>query len=225
MGLETALVIALSAAFVLGVEHAFEPDHVVAISTMIARSNRISKSLLTGWLWGLGHTAMLLVVGILVLLLRVRFPMNISGYFELFVGVMLVLLGVWTINRLWRGKFHSHVHTHDGEAHAHLHSHAEGASHDHAHIPFSVWIVHGLAGSGALVVLTMSTIGNPIDGVFFIASFGIGLILAMSLIASALSVPSIFGGKLSSRIRPVFSAGAGVLSITLGVFVIVSFII
>lgn len=222
--METTLVIALSAAFALGVEHAFEPDHVVAVSTMASRSNIISRSLVTGWLWGLGHTVSLLIAGILVLLLRVQFPLSISGYFELVVGVMLILLGVWTIIRLRREKFHFHVHTHAGRTHAHLHSHAEGASHDHAHVPFFVGIVHGLAGSGALVVLTMSTMANAIDGVLFIASFGIGLILAMSLIASTLSVPSILGGRYSSLIRPVFSTCAGLLSITLGVFTISAFL-
>jgi ABC-type nickel/cobalt efflux system permease component RcnA len=221
--LETQLLVALSAAFVLGVEHAFEPDHVVAVSTIATQSRRVSRSLLTGWLWGLGHTVTLLVAGTLVLLLRVQFPMSISNSFELVVGVMLIVLGVWTIHRLRKSRFHFHAHTHHGETHAHVHSHAEGVSHDHAHVPFSVGIVHGLAGSGTLVVLTMSTMANPIDGVFFIASFGIGLILAMSLIASAISAPSILGGRFSSLIKPVFSAGAGILSITLGIFIISGF--
>jgi ABC-type nickel/cobalt efflux system permease component RcnA len=223
--LETTLVIALSTAFALGVEHAFEPDHVVAVSTMAARSTGINRALVTGWLWGLGHTATLLVAGILVLLLRIQFPTEIAGSFELVVGIMLIVLGIWTISRLRREKFHFHVHTHNGRTHAHLHSHAEGPSHDHAHIPFLVGIVHGLAGSGALVVLTMSTMANAIDGVFFIASFGIGLILAMSLIASTLSVPSILGGRLSLLVRPIFSASASLLSMTLGVFIIFGFLI
>jgi len=149
--------------------------------------------------------------------------MAVSGYFESIVGVMLILLGIWTVNKLRREKFHFHVHTHDGNTHTHLHSHAEGPAHDHAHVPFSVGIVHGLAGSGALVVLTMSTMANAIDGVLFIAFFGIGLIFAMSLIASALSLPSIFGGRVSSFIKPVFSAGAGLVSIVLGVVIVSGF--
>jgi len=221
--LETELAIALSAAFVLGVEHAFEPDHVVAVSTIAIQCKAMSKSLLTGWLWGLGHTAILLAAGILVLLLRVQFPTSIRGSFELIVGVMLIVLGIWTMNRLRREKFHFHVHTHEGRTHAHLHSHAEGSSHDHAHVSFSVGMVHGLAGSGALVVLTMSAMTNVVDGVFFIASFAIGLVLAMSLIASAISAPSILGGRLSSLIKPAFSAGAGVISIALGIFIISGF--
>lgn len=221
--MDAAFILALSAAFALGVGHAFEPDHVVAVSTIAAQSKAITKALLTGWLWGLGHTTTLLIAGILVLSFRVQFPTSISNSFELIVGVMLVVLGTWTLSRLRRGKFHLHVHSHDGKTHAHLHSHIEGPSHDHAHIPFSVGIVHGLAGSGALVILAMSTMTGVIDGVFFIVFFGAGLIFAMSLIASALSVPSILGGKLSSLVRPVFSTGAGILSIALGVFVIFGF--
>jgi ABC-type nickel/cobalt efflux system permease component RcnA len=223
--LETTFIIALSAAFALGVEHSFEPDHVVAVSTIVAQSKAITKSLLTGWLWGLGHTTVLLIAGILVLLFRVQFPPGISSSFELIVGVMLVILGIWTLSKLKRGKFHFHVHTHDSKTHAHVHSHAEGPSHEHAHLPFSVGIVHGLAGSGALVILAMSTMTGVIEGVFFMVFFGAGLIFAMSLIASALSVPSVLGGKLSSLIRPVFSAGAGSLSVALGIFVIFGFFI
>ncbi len=223
--METRFILALSAGFALGVEHAFEPDHVIAVSTIAAQSKTITRSLLTGWLWGLGHTAILLIAGILVLLFRVQFPTSISSSFELIVGVMLVVLGAWTLSRLRSGKFHLHVHSHVGKTHAHLHSHIEGPSHDHAHIPFSVGIVHGLAGSGALVILAISTMTGVIDGVFFILFFGAGLIFAMSLIASALGVPSILGGKLSSLIRPTFSAGAGILSIGLGIFVIFGFFI
>jgi len=221
--LETTFIIALSAAFALGVEHSFEPDHVVAVSTIVVQSKAITKSLLTGWLWGLGHTAVLLIAGILVLLYRVQFPPSISSSFELIVGVMLVILGIWTLSKLRRGKFHFDVHTHDGRTHAHIHSHAEGPSHEHAHLPLSVGMVHGLAGSGALVILAMSTMTGVIEGVFFMVFFGAGLIFAMSLIASALSVSSVLGGKLSSLIRPVFSAG--LLSVVLGIFVIFGFFV
>ena len=218
--MDMAFAIALSAAFVLGVEHAFEPDHVVAVSTIVTQSRGLIRSLLTGSLWGLGHTLALLTAGILAILLRVRLPTNISATFELFVGLMLVILGVWAVLNAKKQKLHFHVHSHNGRTHAHLHSHKEGESHDHPHVPFSVGVIHGLAGSGAMVVLAMSTMADIAQGLFFIAAFGGGLIFAMSMIGSALNLPISLGGKLPGLIGSVFSVGAGLLSLALGAFVV-----
>jgi len=218
-----SIIIALSAAFILGVQHAFEPDHVVAISTITTRSRSILRSLVTGSLWGLGHTVTLLIAGMLLILLKVQLPMSVAASFELGVGLMLIVLGIWALVTLKKRKLHLHVHSHEGKDHAHFHSHAETESHQHAHVPFSVGIVHGLAGSGAMVILVMSTMTNLLQGFLFIASFGLGLIIAMSLIASALGLPSVFGGKSSALISSILSGGAGLLSMGLGAFILLSF--
>ena len=221
--LDIPITIAVSAAFVLGAQHALEPDHVVAISTMATRNSSILRSLMTGSIWGLGHTIALLVVGMLLILLRVQLPLSIANSFELAVGFMLVVLGLWTLASMKEKKLHLHTHSHNGATHTHIHSHSETESHEHAHVPFSVGVVHGLAGSGAMVVLVMSSMTDVLQGFFFIVSFGLGLILAMSLIASVLGVPSALGGKLSAVIGPLFSSGAGLLSMSLGTFIILSF--
>lgn len=221
--LDMTLIIALSAAFVLGVEHAFEPDHVVAVSTIVAQSRGLVKSIVTGSLWGLGHTVALLIAGIIVILLRVQFPTGISTVFETIVGFMLVILGIWAIINVRKNRLHFHVHAHDGKTHVHLHSHRETESHDHKHLPFSVGVVHGLAGSGALVILVMSTMVDIRQGLFFIIAFGGGSILAMSMISSALSLPLTFGGKLSTWLGTLFSTGAGILSLILGILVVFRF--
>jgi len=221
--LDMTLIIALSAAFVLGLEHAFEPDHVVAVSTIAAQNKGLIKSIATGSLWGLGHTVALLIAGIIVILLRVQFPAGISTAFETAVGFMLIILGVWAILNVRKNKMHFHVHAHDGKTHVHLHSHRETESHDHKHIPFSVGLVHGLAGSVALVILVMSTMADITQGLFFIAAFGGGSILAMSMISSALTLPLTFGGKVSKSVPTIFSTGTGILSLILGVLVVFRF--
>lgn len=221
--LDAALLVALSAAFVLGVEHSFEPDHIVAVSTIATQSRGLGRSLLTGSLWGLGHTLALLVAGMLVILLRVQLPLNISAEFEFLVGIMLLLLGLWTVVNLKRKKLHFHAHSHDGKLHAHLHSHRDDETHNHPHVPLSVGVVHGLAGSGALVVLVMSTMAGVFQGLAFIAAFGVGLIVAMSLISSMLSLPVSFGGRFAHVTGFVFQAGAGCLSLALGVLVLVGY--
>jgi sulfite exporter TauE/SafE len=180
---------------------------------------------MTGSIWGLGHTITLLVAGMLLILLKVQLPSSIADSFELAVGFMLIVLGIWAIASMKKKKLHLHTHSHDGATHTHIHSHSETESHEHAHVPFSVGIIHGLAGSGALVVLVMSSMTDVVQGFFFIASFGLGLILAMSLIASALGVPAALGGKSSALIGPLFSGGAGLLSVALGTLIILGFFV
>src|SRR5438093_8946431 len=149
----------LGLGFLLGLRHALEPDHVVAVSTIISRNNSIARSSLAGTLWGLGHTASLLICGGVVLALRLSVPDRVVASAESAVAVMLVLLGV---NALWQwakaSKLHIHVHTHDGRRHIHFHMHrtASTAVHTHHHVfkfgvrSFLIGMVHGLAGSGAL---------------------------------------------------------------------------
>jgi ABC-type nickel/cobalt efflux system permease component RcnA len=221
--LDGTLAVLLSAAFVLGLGHSFEPDHVVAVSTIVSQGRGLVRSVVTGSLWGLGHTMSLLVVGVLVMLLRLQFPATIAKVFDTLVGVMLVVLGLWTVLKVRRDRMHLHVHTHDGKAHSHLHSHRESLSHEHKHIPFSVGIVHGLAGSGALLILAMATMSSITEVLSFMAAFGGGLVLAMSLISSVLSLPTRIGGKLSATVGSLFPASAGVLSLALGILVVLGF--
>lgn len=222
--LDAALLVALSAAFLLGLEHSIEPDHVVAVSTIVTQSRSPVRSLLAGSLWGLGHTLTLLIAGLVVILLRVQLPTTISIVFEFGVGLMLVALGIWTVVNVRRRKLHFHVHSHDGKLHAHLHSHSDGPAHDHLHIPFSVGIVHGLAGSGALIVLVMSTMANATSGLLFIAAFGAGLVIAMSVIGSALNAPISLGGGFAERTGFVLQVGTGLLSTVLGASVVIGFV-
>jgi len=150
----------------------------------------------------------------------VRMPAIISSAFDYAVGLMLILLGVWAVVNVRRQRLHFHVHSHDGKLHAHLHSHKKNSNHDHAHIPFSVGMVHGLAGTGALVVLVMSTIGAVTEGLFFIAAFGGGLIIAMAIISCVLTLPISYGGRFEELLRFALQAGAGVLSMVLGTLVL-----
>lgn len=220
--LDMSIIIALSAAFILGVQHAFEPDHVVAISTITMRNRSILRSLVTGSVWGLGHTLTLLVAGLLFIVLKMQLPASIADSFELGVGFMLIVLGIWAIVSLKEKKLQPHAQS-QNRSHAHIHSYARSAFREHAHVPFSVGIVHGLAGSGALVILVMSSMTNVVQGFSFIAPFGVGLIFAKSMIASALGLPSAFGGKSSDLIGLLLSAAAGFLSVALGTFILLGF--
>ncbi len=216
--------IALGAAFALGVTHTLEPDHVLAVSTIVSQSRTPLNSVLAGSVWGVGHTLALLIAGLIVILLRLHVPVGMESMFDGVVGVMLVGLGLWVLLNLQKRKVHFHWHDHEGVRHIHFHSHARSEVHDHAHMPLLVGVVHGLAGSGILTVIAMSTMGSLYEASLFIACFGVGLVLGMTFISSALSLPK-FMGHGSTMIGYIFSMASGSLSVILGLFMLWMFLI
>src|SRR5215467_11978144 len=121
----------LGIGLVFGLKHATEVDHVVAISTIVSRHKSVFRSAVVGALWGAGHTASLLVVGAIVLLLRVAIPERVSGWLEFGVALMIIGLG---ISALWRAlrkgtQIHVHEHSHDGLTHKHIHFHEQEKKH------------------------------------------------------------------------------------------------
>jgi sulfite exporter TauE/SafE len=212
----------LSLGFVLGLRHALDSDHLAAVSTVLAERPSWRASGLVGLSWGVGHTAVLLFVGAIVLVLRVPIPEPLAVAAEGIVGVMLVVLGGLLGLKLVRERWHLHHHDHDGRHHVHLHSHRDSQDHGHAHWwreslrPLCIGMAHGLAGSAALLLLVVASAESVVDGLLYIAVFGCGSILGMMLIGFALSVPVVWSWRLG---RPLFLAVQGIASvgsITLG---------
>ena len=152
--------------FVIGLRHAIEADHVAAVASLTSRSKSLSAAARLAAAWGLGHTLMLFAVGSVVISLDSVIPEQVAQYIELAVGMMLVWLGFDVLKRLIRERIHFHAHRHDGKVtHFHAHSHAgEGthhrSPHDHRHAgmrsrAFVVGLMHGMAGSAALILLTL----------------------------------------------------------------------
>ncbi len=156
-------------ASVAGVGHAFEPDHLLAVGSLISRRDTLAEALRDGVYWGLGHTTTLVVVGSVILLGRVTFLT--SGYFEAAVGLMLVVMG---ISRLLDQR-RAAAKVRPGVA--------------PSRAAYAVGLLHGLAGSGALVLLVMSEIRNPWLSVLYFLVFGTGSILGMFIVAGLCSVP------------------------------------
>ena len=146
------LVTLFSYALILGLFHAFEGDHITAVSTITFESNKPS---LAGLFWGVGHTLVLLIAGGIVLLLGVAVPESFANMFEGFAGMLLLLLGVSVILKIKKDRLHVHSHSHDGSKHIHMHSHEKSLLHRHEHKSFIFGIFHGLAGSGALLLLIL----------------------------------------------------------------------
>jgi|HubBroStandDraft_3_1064219.scaffolds.fasta_scaffold01237_9 ABC-type nickel/cobalt efflux system permease component RcnA len=185
----------------LGMRHALEADHVAAVASLATRSKGVGGTVLQGVAWGLGHTLTLLAVGGVCLLLRAAISERVAAALEGAVGVMLLLLGADILWRLRRRRVHLHVHRHDdGTVHLHAHRHAPGEAHDpdhHLHThprgfpvrALLVGLVHGLAGSAALLLVAATTLSSAWLGVLYIAVFGAGSIIGMALLSVVIALP------------------------------------
>ena len=212
----------------LGMEHALDPDHVVAVSTMISQHRTLGRSSLVGVFWGLGHTATLFLVGLAVILFRVRIPDWLAPVAELAVGLVLLALGTCIVRRYFAEKVHAHVHRHGGEVHVHFHSHAGGEAHDHAHATpqhrtsLLVGMVHGLAGSAALMLLVLASIRTPGLGLLYILTFGIGSIVGMLGLSALIGLPFSLIGRRHATAHQTLRLTAGAASAAYGLFLITS---
>lgn len=206
----------------LGMEHALDADHVVAISTIVSESRSLFRSLLIGVLWGIGHTATLLVVGLLVLYLRIPVPFWVAFSAELVVGLILILLGLQILWKHNKRRIHAHSHRHGDALHIHFHAHETTAAHTHEHggphgrKSLLVGAVHGLAGSAALMLLVLSTIRSPLIGGFYILMFGLGSILGMLAVSALIGLPFLLTLGRFQRLHAGARVLAGVLSIAVG---------
>lgn len=208
--------------FVLGMEHATDADHLVAVSTLVGRSRRLLSSARVGVMWGLGHTFTLLLAGLAILLLKVTIPPKVALGAEFAVGAMLVLLGALVLREAAKARpwhLHRHPHHHPQAEHRHLHLHWGEEEHGHGHglRPFLVGTVHGLAGSAALTLLVLSTIDSPLLGVVYILVFGLGSILGMMFFSGLIGLPFLLASR--ERFRLLYGGVrvvAGVLSIAIG---------
>jgi len=214
---------ALVLGFILGTKHALDADHVVAVSAIVSRDPRPLRAALAGAFWGIGHTITLFLAGILVLVFKLTIPDHLALSLEFLVGVVLVALGAQIFWEYWRTRYHPHRHE-SGEAHLHLHTHPKGNDH---HLTgrqgksLLVGMVHGLAGSAALVLLVLGTTDSLLEGAAYILVFGLGSVLGMMLLSTALALPLRLSAKGSGNLNKHIRLLAGGVSIFLGTLVMV----
>ena len=220
--MEPSLYAAFGLGLILGIKHALDADHLIAVSTIVSEHKSLKWASLIGAFWGLGHTTTLFIVGVVVIGLRLTIPTKVALGLEFLVALMLVGLGA---NILWRSfgieKIHLHTHSHNPETHTHFHLHG-GREEDHAHThpfrsmrkPFLVGMVHGLAGSAALMLLVLTTIPSAPAGLAYIVIFGVGSVGGMLLLSSMIGLPFILTAQRFTRLNRwirVIAGGASVL--------------
>ncbi|HZO82600.1 MAG TPA: hypothetical protein VFB33_12980 [Candidatus Binataceae bacterium] len=268
----------------LGMRHATDADHVIAVSAIVTRERRLGVAARIGLCWGVGHTLTILIVGMLIIVFKVSIPPRIGRAMEFAVAVALILLGIPAVMTLARRALarlfrwesvtaptiivHSHPHSH-GAAHAHRHPHvhvvggvevgardsalpfssgdgpkrespAAGGPHvehrDHRLPPqampalaqagtrfpqakaFGVGLVHGLAGSAAIALLVLSAIPNPLWGVLYLVVFGLGTIIGMIIVTTAIGMPLMVAAERAAGLNRALALGSGLLSFGFGAF-------
>jgi ABC-type nickel/cobalt efflux system permease component RcnA len=221
--MEFTLLSVLALGFILGIKHAVEPDHVIAVSTIASKSKKIWHASLAGVFWGIGHTATLFIVGITFILMKGEIPETLAMSLEFLVGIMLVYLGVTTILSL--RNVHVHEHEHDGEEHKHIHSHQHEGNHNHIHehkkvslfTSMLIGLVHGLAGSGAMILLTMSTVKDIWEAVMYILIFGVGTVIGMLFFTTIIGIPFVFS-KQRLTVNKALTVTMGAISTVFGMY-------
>ncbi|PLT29559.1 urease accessory protein UreH domain-containing protein [Peribacillus deserti] len=198
----------LGLGFVLGIKHAIEPDHVIAVSTIASQSKKLSRSSLAGVFWGIGHTATLFIVGIILLVMKGQIPEKWAMSLEFLVGIMLVYLGITTITSL--KKIHVHQKEHNSESS----NKAENLSYLKS---MFIGFVHGLAGSGAMVLLTMSTVNTVLESAIYIFIFGFGTVFGMLFFTTILGIPFIFSANRVG-LNKTLTQFTGVISTVFGIY-------
>jgi len=235
--------------FFLGMRHATDPDHVIAVSTIVTRQRTLGGGVLIGGLWGLGHTLTIIVVGGAIIVFSVVIPPTLGLTMEMSVALMLVVLGLWNLtgivqtlrDQLGGGTgLHAHVHRHGDYAHSHRHGHG---SQDHGHRedatpqawldrhlgglgpyqllrPLVVGLVHGLAGSAAVALLVLTTISHPGWAMAYLVLFGIGTIVGMMLITVIIAAPMAYASRRLTYVERHLRVASGLLSLGFGLFLV-----
>lgn len=222
----------LSLAFVIGMGHALETDHLAAVSTMLARKGNRRALIARGAFWGLGHTLALFGFCAAVVLFGLTVSGRTQAGLEFAVSAMIVALGAQTLWRLYRDRIHVHVHEHGGEKHLHAHSHKGEtaphvrARHDHSHRrtnakALGVGLLHGAAGSGALLVLTISATHSVGQALAYFAVFGLGSMAGMVALSAVVSFPLMLAQRGATWLRNGTSTAIGVAALWIGAVIMV----
>jgi len=240
----------LALGFVLGMRHATDPDHVIAVTTIVSRQRSLRHAAWVGALWGLGHTITILAVGSAIILFGLVIPPRVGLSMEFSVGLMLVLLGVLNLSGIMRwmteaftpvspgNLAHPHAHGEFADGHTHGNGSAEQCTEEAANPvgridrvfgrmgfyqtvrPLAVGIVHGLAGSAAVALLVLATIRVPSWAIFYLLVFGFGTVTGMMLITAAIAVPFKVSESRFVRFHRGLGLASGFVSVAFGLFLV-----
>lgn len=229
---DTTSLITLALGFALGLRHATDADHIVAVGTLVSGAGGARSGAKIGACWGAGHLLTILALGSALVMLRVKIPPRMESVLELMVALALMALGIRTIRRCLTGRFHFHNHRHGEHVHAHLHFHSAGeARHEHIRhsssisrhrAPLLLGMAHGLAGTAGLALLVLTSIPTRALSILYLLVFGLGALAGMAafglVLGGALALPLAHATprlRWLNGMRLLAGAGSGALGVTL----------
>jgi len=207
----TTLVLVIGVAILLGLRHATDPDHLAAVTTLIASTERRARDAARlGLAWGAGHALTLFALGVPIVLYRAYLPEAVQRGAETAIGFLIAGLAVWLLVRWRRGAFHAHTHAHGGRSHAHLHSHA-AEPHEHARSrtplgAFAVGLLHGIGGSAGVGILLVSTIDGTALSIGALGILAACTAVSMTLLTTGFGLT--LGGRSIGRLAPALGAAS-----------------
>ncbi len=211
----------------IGMQHAFEADHLAAVAAVSVRHGSRRALLLRGGVWGLGHTITLLSICGALLLLGETIQPRTEAMLEFAVGIMVILLGLNVLHKIWRRRPHFHIHEHAaGEQHMHMHLHESDvahaqSSHNHAHHNLGlrralmIGMMHGAAGSAGLLIIAAAA-RTLSQAVLYVAAFGTGSILGMAALTFVVSYPLRWMERCANWVNTATFVGIGCAAIIVG---------
>lgn len=218
--------------FLIGIRHALDADHLAAVAAISTQQNSIKSTIKHGIVWGLGHTTTLFFFGSIVIWMDTVISQQLALYLEMAVGFMLIALGLDVLRRVIAERVHYHLHRHKNTSpHFHAHSHAgdephKQNQHDHEHakkFPYRtlfIGFMHGLAGSAALILITMETIDSLWTGMFYMLLFWLGSIVGMAAVSMAIAIPLRASAKGITWMHNGLQSGIGLLTCGLGISIV-----
>ncbi len=212
--------------FLIGMRHALEADHVAAVASLVTRRSNMKDALRQGAFWGLGHTITLFLFGSVAIIIDSAISQQLAAILEFSVGLMLIFLGFDVLRRLYKERVHFHLHSHDQNTqHFHAHSHVGEkehvtSQHQHSHgFPkraLLVGLMHGMAGSAALIILTLHTVQSPTTGLLYLLFFGIGSIIGMAVLSVIIAIPLRYSSNGLTWLYNSLQAIVGIATLSLG---------
>ena len=215
-----ALISIIAIGFFLGMRHATDPDHVVAVTTIVSQQRSAKRAALIGIFWGLGHTLTIFLVGSAIILFNVVIPVRLGLAMEFSVSIMLIVLGGWNLasflQAMPKPSEHGHAHPHSHDSLEDLSIRIKRRSLYQLLRPLTVGIVHGLAGSAAVALLILATIRNARWAIAYLLVFGVGTIAGMMLITMSIASALHFVGDRFQIFGRRLALISGLISVAFG---------
>lgn len=218
----------------MGVRHATDADHVVAISTIVTQQKKLKNASIIGALWGIGHTITVFIVGVAIIIFHVVIPPRVGLFLEFAVAIALIILGIRNL-LISPDRPHTHIHFHDLNPHIHIHEHTALVQEEmgvkvsirrfvrqfglfQLLRPIIIGLIHGLAGSAAIALLIVGSIKSPQVAVFYLLIFGLGTMIGMMVITTLIGMPIIFAAHRFTKINRYITILSGILSLVFGLY-------